>query len=180
MRTNTWRAHLLSASVPRALTQPLSLHVLACAEGPASLSRGRLTNPAAHVALDGLRRLWRRPGHRCSLTRCGCDAATHQGPLRHQERAAGTALLPGSRRLPPRPTSCPACEGIPLGPASRCLRPPRALHPGSRTEGSHRSVPGRWRSPPHRRTPSLAHASRGRPAVPVSGDVAMRRRSQGR
>lgn len=88
-------ANLVSALMPRALTQPLWLHVLARAEGPASPSRGRLTHPAAHVALGGLRRLWRRPGHCCSPTRgglvWGCDAATHQGALRQQEGTAGTA-----------------------------------------------------------------------------------------
>lgn len=133
-------AHLLSALVPRTLTQPLSLHVLARAEGPATLSRGRLTHPAAHVALDSLRRLWLRPGRRCSLNPggcgCGCDAATHQAPLRHQEGAAGTTPstpLYSQAAAVSRPGLLPAqsaraSRSGPLPAASACRAPcsPRA------------------------------------------------------
>lgn len=129
-------ANLVSALMPRALTQPLWLHVLARAEGPASPSRGRLTSPSRprgfgwpqEALAEAGPLLLAHPGRvglgmrRCNPPRCAPPARGHRWHC-----VFSPALVPGSRRLPPRPTSCPKREGIPLGPVSRCLRPPRVL-----------------------------------------------------
>lgn len=144
-------ANLLSALMPRALTQPLWLHVLARAEGPASPSRGRLTHPAAHVALGGLRRLWRRPGHCCSLTRGGWAGAATLQPTKvlSASRRAPLALRlqPRSRpRQPPPPAQAyflpkarghPARAGFPL--------PPRAARPVAREPHGRKPLKRPWK-----------------------------------
>lgn len=130
--TNTCRTSyysLLSVNAQSSKPIELSLHVLTRADGPASLSRGRLTHPAAHEALDGLGMLlWRNPPpqlvhpRRARILARRCNPPTFIPPPGGPRRLC-SALIPDRRCLPPRPTSRPECPGIQFWPGSP-LPPP--------------------------------------------------------
>lgn len=115
------------AGAPR---QPLSGHVLARAEGPATLSPGRLTHPAAHVALPG-----RPPAAAAAAAAAQTLQRGSASAPPAPRRAFGSALPPGGRRPRSRPRPLPAPSArararCPL-PAARFPLPPPAARPAS-------------------------------------------------
>lgn len=151
-------------------------------------SSGRPSNPVPRAAYT---QPPRGPGEAREQTRDGAaEAGAPEGPHlpRREEGAASAGTAPSPRSttghtlLPPRAASFPECAREPgCGPASRYRRrTERVLRSPRRPEESRQRRPGRGNSRPPRRALTAARAPTARPAVPVSGDVAMRGRSQGR
>lgn len=135
----------------------------------ASLSRGRLTHPAAHMALDGL---GGSSGGQATAARSSREGATAASAFQLSKVHATTRREPPARLYyNPQPTPPPAEAPFPAqnapesgsGPASRYRLPTRALLPRSRPEGRHPRDPKSWLRQPHTRPCLLGACARGQP-----------------